>query len=84
MSRMGGLFSVIAAFLHYRIKVRIYEAHIEKYVITCRQRLIIQRLKRKNIINPTKASIKAVPISEAPSVNIANPWKFPNQKLEIK
>ena len=49
---------------------------------THQRQLILE--KGKNIINPTKASIKAVPISEAPSVNIANPWKFPNQKLEIK
>ena len=48
---MKKFFSMVRAFLHYRIGVLIYEAHLERFVIAFRQWLYIQKLKRKEHIN---------------------------------
>lgn len=48
---MNNFFSKVRAFLHYRIGILIYEAHIKYFVIAFKQWLYIQKLRRKDHIN---------------------------------
>lgn len=43
--------SLIRAFLHYRIYVKIYQPHIEHFIIKLQQKTIVRRLKNKEFIN---------------------------------
>lgn len=48
---MKSFLSYIHAFLHYRVGVLIFEAHLEKYVIAIHHWIITKRLKKKDVIN---------------------------------